>query len=182
MAIPSVVGTPVGTVYSNPVSATVGTDANFVFGGNGRSWTGTDTPELAATYGGVAMTAAASVRYSYSARVASAFWLTSPLTGAQSFTRSNGGTGTTTDRGAAICSLKDVDTGSPVGTLVSNSNNDGSTTPTVTISSTANSLALAYLYAPANVTVTVGADETIVANYYEDNYKWFQINFTCCCW
>jgi hypothetical protein len=166
-----VVGTPVGTVYSNPVNATIGTDANFVFGGNGRSWDGTGTPVLAATYGGVEMTASATRLYAYSARAAAAFWLINPLTGVRAFSRSNSGTGVTTDRGAIICSLKDVNVSDAIGAQAQNFIEDDSTTPTVTVSSNANALALAYLYSPRNATVTAGPDETIVATYYEDSLR-----------
>jgi hypothetical protein len=171
MPAPTVVGSGAGTVYSNPLSFTIGTDANFVIGGTGRSWTGTGTPALGGTYDGVAMTASATRLYAYNARASALLSLVNPATGARNYTRANGGTGTTVDRGAAIVSLKDVDTSSPLDTVVANSSEDGSTTPTVTISTDTNALAVAYLFLSSTATVTAGADETIVANYAEDGYR-----------
>lgn len=164
MAAPSVVGTPVNAMYTNPFSITPGSGANYVIAGMKLLPAGT-IRTASATYDGNSMTART---YQYDDSVnpfngLARFVYAPPGTGAKNISTSvSGGQGNS----KAACTLTDVDTGSPLGTAVDN--NGSGTSATATITADTNALAFAIVVVSGTATLSAGTGETIVTQRTED--------------
>lgn len=138
MATPILVGSPVASVYTNPLSGAVGSGAVVVVAGC-RSQGAGPMATFTATYGGEAMTSVSQVSNGSDTRRIAVFGKTTPLTGTQSLAI----TTTDTVRGHGFASYSTVDTATPFGTPATVSAT--STTPAVTVTATANDVVLVLL-------------------------------------